>query len=140
MSTGDDASARRRRRLRGETRRGTRGLRRDEDVSYDEYLPERLTEQPSGEIREPVQSDETGGDELGGDAHGAGHVLRDAGHLLELRADDDEERGEEESEGVAGHLRVESPRDEILAVSGDEDDAVRSGPYCRSPCSAWRAW
>ena len=44
MSTGDDASARRRRRLRGETRRGTRGLRRDEDVSYDEYLPERLTE------------------------------------------------------------------------------------------------
>ena len=42
--------------------------------------------EPSGEIREPVQSDETGGDELGGDAHGAGHVLRDAGHLLELRA------------------------------------------------------
>ena len=43
---------------------------------------------------------------------------------LSCAHDDDEERGEEESEGVAGHLRVESPRDEILAVSGDEDDAV----------------
>lgn len=66
----------------------------------------------------PVQRDETGGYELGRHPDRARDVLRHPRGLLELRADDDEERREQQSERVAGHGGIERPRHQVILIPG----------------------